>query len=468
MGIFKSDSNSRRIDRALQHVSKPWFPMNPDVLKRVREGLDRGDYDNDFNALLAELKSDFALFTFVVKELTQKAVLQSVSQAIINNPIELIRWGGSGHIKEVLAEQQKMPNVHSLHWSEPFQIQRLRETAISASTASALSEKRNLDPELGFSRGVIREIGLNLIAWNYPSVYSKVLDNLKADQSLDDELSKELGFTPSILAMRVMHPEQPGSEPLDPSQETTWAIYDELCEIGESLARAENPETYPSAENDWQTAKTFLTNTLGEQAINIIRSRALENAKHYQKTLPEVFGDLDQFDPQLEIDKHNRMTRALEERYLKYCSPNVQQALKELYAEMSNEEVNKGLIRRLLKTIVPEAGFTGGCVFVVDPSSLSLKPRTLIGKVQMREISNVALGPGDAAVSALSAPQLVIQRSEDLSNSALTGIYSALGGRKKIGVLYLETPQQSPQPDESTLGCFEVIKKALCDALLLE
>ena len=86
----------------------------------------------------------------------------------------------------------------------------------------------------------------------------------------------------------------------------------------------------------------------------------------------------------------------------------------------------------------------------------------------MREITNVALGPGDAAVSALSAPKLVIQRSEDLSNSALTGIYSALGERKKIGVLYLETPQQSSQPDEGTLGCFEVIKKALCDALLLE
>ena len=295
-----------------------------------------------------------------------------------------------------------------------------------------------------------------------------MLDNLKADQNLDDELSKELGFTPSLLAMRVMHPDASDEQALDAAQESTWATYDELCEIGESLARAENPETYPSAENDWQAAKSFLTDVLGEQAINIIRSRALDNVKDYQKTLPEVFGDLNQFDPQQKLDKHFRMTRALEDRYLKYCSPAVQQALKELYAEMSNEEVNKGLVRRLLKNIVPEAGFTGGCVFVVDPSSLSLKPRTLIGKVQLREISNVALGPGDAAVSALSTPQPVVQRSEDLSNSALTGIYSALGGRKKIGVLYLETPQQSVQPDEGTMGCFEVIKKALSDALLLE
>lgn len=468
MGTFKSDNNSRRIDRALQHVSKPWFPMNPDVIKRVKTGIDSGSYEQDFGALLADLKTDFALFTFIVKELTQKAVLQNISQATISNPIELIRWGGTAAIKEVLIEQQKTPNVHSLHWSEPFQIQRLRETAIIASTASVLSEKKNLDPELGFSRGVIREIGLNLIAWNYPTVYTKVLANLTPDQKLDDELSKELGFTPSLLAMRVMHPETSDNQQADASQESTWATYDELCEIGENLARAENPETYPSAENDWQTAKSFLANALGEQAVNIIRDRALESSKHYQKTLPEVFGSLEKFNPQQAIEKHRRTTRALEERLLKHCSPSVQQALKDLYAEMSEETVNKALVGRLLKTIVPEAGFTGGCVFVVDPSSLSLKPRTLIGKVQMRQIANVDLEPGDAAVSALSTAQPVIQSSEDLSNSALTGIYSSLGSRKKIGVLYLETPKKTPQPDEGTMGVFEVIKKALCDALLID
>lgn len=468
MGTFKSDQNSRRIDRALQHVSKPWFPMNPEVIKRVRGGIGAGSFENDFNALLADLKTDFALFTFIVKELSQKAVIQNVSQAIISNPIELIRWGGTSAIKEILNELQKTPNVHSLHWSEPFQIQRLRETAIIATTASVLSEKKNLDPELGFSRGVVREIGLNLIAWNYPTVYSKVLNNLKPDQKLDDELSKELGFTPSLLAMRVMQPETAPEQSLDASQDSSWATYDELCEIGENLARAENPETYPSAENDWQTAKSFLANTLGEQAINIIRDRALENSKHYQKTLPEVFGNLDKFNPQQAIEKHRRTARALEERFLKFCSPQVQQSLKELYSEMSGETVNKALVGRLLKTIVPEAGFSGGCVFVVDPSSLSLKPRTLIGKVQMRQIANVDLEPGDAAVSALSTTQPIIQSSEDLASGALAGIYSSLGNRKKIGVLYLETPKKDHQPDEGTMAVFEVIKKALCDALLID
>lgn len=469
MGTFKGDTNSRRIDRALQHVGKPWFPMNPEVLKRVRDGFEQGTYEGNFNLLYEELKSDFALFTFVVKELSQKAVLEGVPPVTIGNPVELIRWGGTKSIREILDEQQKIPSIHSLQWSEPFQVQRLRETAIIATTASELSKHKNLDPELGFSRGVIREIGLNLIAWNYPSVYSKVLGSLTTHQTLDDELAKELGFTPALLAMRLLRPDKAAEVATVGENDESWATYDELCEVGEALARAEHPETYPSAENDWKVAKAFLSQTIGEQAITIIRDRALENSKHYQKSLPEVFGTLASFNPEKQIDRYRRVSRVLDERYLSLCSENLQQMFKQWYSEISDEAVNKTLVGRLLKDIVPEAGFTGGCVFVVDPSSLSLKPRTLIGKVQMRTVSNVALEPGDAAVSALSSSEPVIKLTDKPDEPPFAGIYSALGSRKKIGVLYLEIPQgATQQPTEKTLGIFQLFRKALCDALLLD
>lgn len=469
MGSFKGDANSRRIDRALHHVSKPWFPMNPDVLKRVREGLEQGIYEADFDVLLEELKGDFALFTFVVKELSQRAVVSEQSSSIIGNPIKLLRWGGTSAIKEILAEQQKLPSIHSLHWSEPFQVQRLRETAIIASTASVLSEKNNLDPELGFSRGVIRQMGLNLIAWNYPSVYTKVLSNLTADNNLDDELAKELGFTPALLGTRLLRPDRATNPALQDTDDTSWASYDALCEIGEVVARAENPEQYPAAERDWQKAQSILKDTLGANAIEAIRERTVQTSKNYQKSIPEVFGNISSFDPEQQIQKHKRATRAIDERLLKYCSDTVQKSLRDLYAEMSEDSVNKGLVGKLLKQVVPDAGFTGGCVFVVDPTSLSLKPRTLIGKVQMRQIVNVALEPGDPAVSALSNSQQVIKSGATPDNAPLTGIYSALGGRRKIGVFYLELPQKVATPiSEGTLGVYNVIKKALSDALLLD
>jgi hypothetical protein len=469
MGSFKSDNNSRRIDRALQHVSKPWFPMNPEVLKRVRDGLAQGTFDKDFNLLLTELKADFALFTFIVKELSQQAAVQGIAAATINNPIELIRWGGTARVKEILAEQQKIPSIHSLQWSEPFQVQRLRETAIIATTASVLGQGKNLDPDLAFSRGVIREIGLNLIAWNYPSVYSKVLGSLTPEQNLDDELAKELGFTPALLGMRLFRPDKAADPASLQSEDDSWATYDELCEVGEALARAEHPETYPSAANDWQHAKSMLSNTIGEDAITLIRDQAVENSKHYRKSLPEVFGNLSEFNPAKQLEKHQRCKRALDEKDLKFCPQRIQEALKQIYSEMSDDSVNKALVGRLLKDVVPDAGFTGGCVFVVDPSSLSLKPRTMIGKVQMRNITNVALEPGDSAVSALTSTDPVIIIPDTLSGAPLTGIYSALGNRKKIGVLYLELPKStSDNTAEDTMGLFNVIRKTLCDALLLD
>jgi hypothetical protein len=87
----------------------------------------------------------------------------------------------------------------------------------------------------------------------------------------------------------------------------------------------------------------------------------------------------------------------------------------------------------------------------------------------MRQISNVALEPGDPAVSALSSTQPVVKNGDGTENASVAGIYRALGSRKKIGVLYLETSQKNQiPPSDETMGVFNVLKKALSDALLLE
>ena len=122
MNGFKTNNPDRRIDRALQHVVRPWFPMNDEVLKTVRSKLDSGSYAADGQELIDDLKGDFALFTFVVREFGILGMQQKIEQAILNNPVHLIKWGGPGRLKEVLAPDKKLPSTHSLHWSEPFQV----------------------------------------------------------------------------------------------------------------------------------------------------------------------------------------------------------------------------------------------------------------------------------------------------------------------------------------------------------
>jgi hypothetical protein len=471
MSGFKSgSSDNRRIERALQHVVRPWFPINQDVLTAIRNNIDSGAYTAAPQQLLNDLKGDFALFTFVVKELGILGMQEKIDAKILNNPIELIRWGGTARIKEIIAPDKKLPTTHSLHWSEPFQVARLRETAVIASTAAVLSEKKDLDPDVGFSRGVIREIGLNLIAWNYPTLYSKVLNNLTPNATLDEELSKELGFTPALLAMRVLRPENPEQPEGDEQvEEPTWAAYDELCEVGEALARAENPETYPSAVNDWQKANQYLTENAGTGALELIKERAVQQSKKYQEALPEVFNSLDNFNPKRNIDVHARMKAVIADQDFRLCPPHVQEALRTLYNDIDGYAVNKNAIQTLLKSIIPEAGFTGGCVFVIDPSTASLKPRTIIGQVTLRAISNVTLDPGDLAVAALGAHEPLLDIKEDAQPLPLEGIYSALGEQRKVGVLYLETPRNTHEdPEGKTIGTYNILKKALCDVLHLK
>jgi hypothetical protein len=100
-----------------------------------------------------------------------------------------------------------------------------------------------------------------------------------AETTLDEELSKELGFTPALLAMRVLRPENPAKPEgeIAPGEED-WGMYDELCSIGEALARAENPETYPSAQNDWKQANQYLNDNAGSGALELIKERAVERS----------------------------------------------------------------------------------------------------------------------------------------------------------------------------------------------
>jgi hypothetical protein len=480
--------SERRLDKATKHVTNLWFPINPSILEEIRERFRNGAFDDRIEALLEALKKDFALFTFIVKELMPVASNERVPRDVTNNPAELLRWAGPTRIKNIIFDDQVLPSNHVFNSIEPFQADRLRETAIIASTAEVLSEKHNLDPETGFCRGVIREIGLNLIAWNYPSLYSRVVKNLTPNRSLDEELTSELGFSPSLLAMRVLRPDV-DAQKSDDAFEQTWATYDQLCEVGEALARAENPATYPSAENDWRLASAYLEKTVGNQGIDLIKNRAMEHSREYQRSLVSSFQPIEDFNPAVKVEHFKQQQTALKNRYLQHCSPEVQNALKDLYADMTGKDTLGQVLERLFRGIIPEAGFTGGCVFVVDPASFALMPRTVFGTVRLRALEQITLRRGrsglneprlgalavqsgyesDSAATALSCSQPVIERPEDDNNAAFTGMYGSLGESRRIGVLYLELPEGADiASDAQSLGTFKAMRQALSDALRLD
>lgn len=485
-----SDPSEKRLIRAAKHVSLHWFPINPVVLSTLKNGFQNGSFTTGVEPLLLLLKKDFALFTFVTKELIAVAEKRGAPIEIRGNPIELIRWAGTDEIEAIIMNEGAIPFTHQLNSGEDFQNALLRETVLVASTAEVLSEEKQLDPNMGFCRGVVREIGLNLIAWNYPTLYARVLKQLTPRLSLDEHLTEELGFSPLTLAMHILKPAIKMSAAEEAKLEQTWAVYDQLCTIGEALAHASNPDAYPTAENDWKMAHEFITEAVGEGGFALIRHRAVQHAKEYSAILPGTFEDLPRFDPEERLQSHKRGSRALDNHYLKQCPPHVQAALRTLYSEMPRTSVSKNALEKLIKEIIPNSGFTGGCVFVVDPATLALTPRTIIGQVILRPIRKVALktAPGsgsnalisetilsaagssaDLAASAFACTHPLLERTDSLQEGALAGIYSSLGSRARIGVLYLELPEkQLNDPEARSLQLFKALRQTLCDVLMVE
>jgi hypothetical protein len=483
--------SSRRLDRASKHVSSLWFPINIEVLTKIRHQLCNGTYATKPELLFEDLKQDFALFTFIVKELNVIATKEGIDPQIVHNPVALLMWGCPKIVDGIINDDSNLPLSHMLQSVSPLQANRLRETAIVASTAEVLSAKTSLDPDTGFSRGVIRETGLNLIAWNYPSLYSRVVKNLHKGQSLDEKLTQELGFSPITLAMKVLKPVLAEGE-IDPQahHENTWDHYDQLCEVGAALARADNPEAYPSAENDWQLASEYLHKTVGPEGISLIKNKAVECSKQYKQILKDVFKAVGEFNPERNIKSHKNRSKSQLNRYINQCAQETQASLQALYAQISEPNQTTTALETLIRRIIPEAGFTGGCIFLVDPAVFALMPRTVFGDVKLRPVERVLLKQAfldqqmsggftnfmsassaepDLAATALSCVQPVVERHDDQAASGLTGIYASLGDAKKVGVLYLEAPD-SPDTsgDHQTMCTFKAMRQALVDALKLD
>lgn len=484
-------TNTRRLEKATEHVSSMWFPFNRELLQAIRQKHTDGVYKSNINKLIEDLRSDFALFTFVIKHLIPAATQENVSEQIIQNPMKLIAWAGSERVCSIIEEDSNLPNTHILETLEPFQAERLRETTIVASTAEILSEKNNLDAQEAFCQGIIREIGLNLIAWNYPTLYGRVIKSLPEDVSLEQRLAEELGFSPALLAIRVLN--SSNGDPGETSNQQESVIpdaYAKLCEVGEALARAEHPDRYPSAENDWELAQTYLKKTLGEQGVEVIRNRAIERSVQYQNTLSEVFTSLQQFNPGESIKNYRKRKAAKKNKYLGQCTPQIQAALKSLYAHIGNVAMTRDVLESLVQTVIPNAGFTGGCVFIIDPTSISLAPRSVFGTVKLRDIRPVTLNVAtaeqetnilyteniiyqnygsDLAASALACSHPVIARGEIQVEGGITGMYGSLGEARKVGVLYLESQEKSHYDEEQQdIITFKAMRQALADALYLD
>ena len=139
-------SPQESLERALRHVSQGWLPPQAEVLDKVRARLEKGEYENNRKALTDDLKEDFALFTYCLKELSTLLNSNSLSPRINVvshqdsggtrlSPMEVLELCSLDDFKKILETPAHQISPHNSASMNEFQTLRLRETALSATTA---------------------------------------------------------------------------------------------------------------------------------------------------------------------------------------------------------------------------------------------------------------------------------------------------------------------------------------------
>ena len=472
-----------RLERAAKRADDHWFPSNAELISTIQNGLREGDYDLDIEFLISELKTDFSLFTFCLKEALSLLRAEKCPVPEDPNPFVVLRTAGLARIKKILDKCEQRVSTHALLASSNAQQARLKEAMISASAAEVMAPFQSIDAEVGFSAALLKQLGMALIAWNYPSVYQHALERSDADLTLEQALNDALGFPPTVFGAYILNRwgisrdicavigEDPINGPRDPFTETQLYLK-KICETGEALARASNPEYYPTAEADWDNARTTIETLIGPEGMQKVQQHVQKNCESYRALLPQFFADTLQLNPSMRIIASKEETLLEKNPYVKGCLPHIKKEFRDLYGSMNTETISQHSVRTLTQSIINKAGFSAGCVFVLDPAGKAFIPRLSIGKLELRTAGPVTYSDystrHDPVVSAFECNTPLIEHSGGGKPGGRACIAMALGRQQRIGVLYLEVPQSSLNDyNQNVMQHFKAVHRALEDSLHL-
>jgi len=467
----------------MEHVQDLWFPMNEGLLTRIRTGLHEGDYDSDIEPFIAEARRDPSLFLYIVREL--KRMLNADNSPSTSSPdlAEVIRKASVEQLKAILKTPVQQMSRHDLNSMTEFQRLRLESVCISAASSTVVAPAVGVEPGVAYSAALVRQLGHSLVAWNYPMVYQRTLSSLLPGEDLDSALSSALGFSPSLLAVSLLRewkvsPDlvatvgrgvEEGAE-VNAVAETLA----QLCTIGEALARANEPDTYPDAMKDWSFARTELEEHLGSDGIAAIRAQFSQLFSHYVESAPLTFKGGMILDPESRVQHVRERNLLGRNPFIDQCSPPLRALLRSLYEQISVGSPTRENISFLVHQVVPQAGFAGGIVYTADPTLKQLVPQLQMKRVTLRVPTAVDIVPEGiesrepiAIAYQCSAPLMQEQLSPtDGISGFIAGVF---GFSQRVGVVYLEVPTEIfSDPSLPILIHFKAVAQALNDTLGLQ
>lgn len=471
----------RRLQQAADYVSRQWFPVNPEISDAIRAKLNDSSYGESHQKLLVDLKQDFALFTYCLRKIKENNLSDS------HSPLDGFLSVSFPTLKEILLSPGQDISKHDISGAEKGQALRLKYTVLSCSTAELMAIAKKKNQDLAFTCALLRQLGLNLIAWNYPSIYMRALGMVKSAQSTLEEIIKEnLGFEPALLAEELIlcsktHPNIRKALGLAPSEEAEAlsgsivmdsAIVD-ICEIGEAFAQLNDPEHYPNISRNYSTVISQIDESLGASGSNMIMNLVNQKFITYVTSVPEVFNQENPLEQSVAKVAQDYTNKLFEQNvYAQRCPEDLKNQLKEVYKHIAKGQVSSIGVGFLVNKVIPTAGFVRGCVYLLDPKSMNLVPKLRIGQCilsRYKAINCSLVSPeGSLIVEAMYCSTPIKQQGVFLHGDLVSPMLGPIGSKEAVGVLYIEMSEQLQLKEtQECLNYFKAIRDCLNDCLNL-
>lgn len=473
-----------------------WMPVSGKALFDLQVQIASGTFEGREDRLLQELHCDVGLYL----SLLFNVLLDGRLRPEDSSPESLLSALEKLGIEEMGNLLQLSPvdvSEHSLETMNKHQAKILKFSIVSAGAAVLMAERAGVEPGMAYSLSMLRNLNLVLLAWNFPSAFSRASDaHYLGMGTLGENIQRILNFSlleftfASIKRLRLGDRLNalilnPGASSISGSGESSADINNgarkgefeqavRFCEIGEVLARLADPENYPSVAAEWELVKKEVKYFLGKHGVALLNQRLESATKCYHSEWPEIFKrdiEVDR-DCQISVNQYNihRFNRATHELDL---SEEDKDRFLGVYRCMGYQSVSKQALDVLFRELLPELGFEWGCFYVLDSEKEILIPKRALGEDIWGYKKNISVS------SAGEVPRMIFQsltskaimREDRVYTDMLTRSHLAwrFGNASLQGVLYLGSGESlRAVPPKTILAYFIASRQSLADILGIE
>ncbi|MDC0357549.1 hypothetical protein OAO01_01940 [Oligoflexia bacterium] len=477
--VVRATDPAKEAKGAVDHMSEGWLPANPKLLKQIQENIQNGNYTNNPDKLIHDLKKDPALFFHGVRNL--RGVVENLE--IDMEPIEELRKLEDEKLEKIFSISAKDLSTHQFHRATKIQAKQLQFSLFSSNAAEKIAPKVSRDPELAFSSASFRQLGIHLIAWNYPTIYARVLSAHRVKgANIDFELQKMLGVSPLQVGMRfaskwgmgsaikrALSPVSVREKQKDASDNSIVDVANmslqDICEVSELYAQMQDPETFPHAEEIWVNNEAIMTQLLDEQAMHDIEAQVRESCLTHQDTTL-IMASVPVLEKAVQVDEaaHHKDDLLRRNTYLQRCPDFLIDKFNAVYQQLEESRMSVDAIRTLVDAVIPAAGFVRGCLFLLDADTLELRPALRIGDRPLSNYRSFMYDSRNGIMASLHSSFPLKREAVGITGRSTSQICGPLQNTNYPGVLYLEVDENSDEdPTHNANNYFHAICQAIND-----